>query len=69
MTIKNFVNIAATLLLFAFFFSSQLFAQQPNPSTLTLERIFPSREFAAEQFGPARCSKATLCVHQALRVQ
>ncbi|HEX4945446.1 MAG TPA: S9 family peptidase [Blastocatellia bacterium] len=33
---------------------TQLFAQQPNPSTLTVERIFASREFAAERFGPPR---------------
>jgi dipeptidyl-peptidase 4 len=54
MTTRNPINTAATLLLFALFSSSQLFAQQPNPSALTLERIFSSREFAAERFGPAR---------------
>jgi dipeptidyl-peptidase 4 len=54
MTTRNFIHTAAMLLLFALLYSSQLFAQQPSPSTLTVERIFASREFAAERFGPAR---------------
>jgi dipeptidyl-peptidase 4 len=42
------------ILLFTCLAATQLFAQQPDPATLTVERIFSSREFAAERFGPAR---------------
>ena len=54
MKIKNFISGGVTLLLFAFLFATQLSAQQSNPSTLTVERIFSSREFASERFVPAR---------------
>jgi hypothetical protein len=54
MTIRNRIRTTTTLVLLALLSSSQPFAQQPNPSALTLERIFSSREFVAERFGPAR---------------
>src|SRR5882757_9993927 len=34
--------------------SGHLFAQQEDPSVLTLKRIFSDRDFQAERFGPAR---------------
>ena len=34
--------------------AGHLFAQQPDPSVLTLKRIFTDRDFQAEKFGPAR---------------
>ncbi len=34
--------------------TGQLFAQQPDPSILTLKRIFTDRDFDAARFGPAR---------------
>ena len=39
---------------FTFFLNSFLFSQQTETTLLTLERIFSSREFAGERFGPAR---------------
>jgi dipeptidyl-peptidase-4 len=53
-TLRNLTFSMLTALSLAVLLSLQLFAQQPNPSALTLERIFSSREFAAERFGPAR---------------
>jgi dipeptidyl-peptidase 4 len=41
-----------TLLLLAIGIASQAAAQQPDPSLLTLDRIFSSKEFAAEPLGP-----------------
>jgi dipeptidyl-peptidase-4 len=34
--------------------AGHLFAQQPDPSVLTLKRIFTDRDFRSERFGPAR---------------
>ncbi len=41
------------LLIFALVIST-VYAQQPDPSKLTVERIFSSGEFRSERFGPAR---------------
>ena len=45
---------ALITVLFLLLFSAFLFSQQEDPSLLTLERIFNSREFSSERFGPAR---------------
>ena len=48
---RNRVLFASLLLALAM---SAAFAQQPDLSRLTLERIFSSNEFASQPFGPAR---------------
>lgn len=45
---------ALLLVLLATVCAGHLFAQQPDPSVLTLKRIFTDRDFQAERFGPAR---------------
>ena len=47
-------TVAAVLLIALFAISFELSAQSAESSLLTLERIFSSREFASERFGPAR---------------
>ncbi len=42
------------LVLLATLCAGQLFAQQTDPSVLTLKRIFTDRDFRTERFGPAR---------------
>src|ERR1041384_82822 len=46
--------IRRILLLFIIFTTSQAFAQQTDPSILTLERLFGSAEFVSETLGPVR---------------
>lgn len=48
-TQRLFISIITIILT-----TSPLLAQQPDPSLLTLERIYSSREFSSERFGPAR---------------
>ena len=45
---------ALLLVLLATVCAGHLFAQQPDPSVLTVKRIFTDRDFQAERFGPAR---------------
>jgi dipeptidyl-peptidase-4 len=42
------------LVVLATVFAGHLFAQKPDPSVLTLKRIFTDRDFQPERFGPAR---------------
>jgi len=44
----------ASVLVLALTATAQVFAQQADPGTLTLERIFASGDFQSERFGPAR---------------
>ena len=45
---------ALLLVLLATVCAGHLFAQQPDPSVLTLKRIFTDRDFRSDRFGPAR---------------
>ncbi len=47
-------RLLLTLLLLQLLFVAHVYAQQTDPSVLTLNRIFSSREFRSESFGPAR---------------
>ena len=51
-SVRSWWLFAAALLLIAGYGGAQ--DEAADPGTLTLERIFGSREFAAERFGPAR---------------
>jgi dipeptidyl-peptidase-4 len=55
MTKRNtFVTIAAVIAVLGLFAEPQVRGQSADPGLLTLDRIFVSREFAPERFGPAR---------------
>jgi dipeptidyl-peptidase-4 len=47
-------KLLLTVLLLQLLFGAHVYAQQSDPSVLTLDRIFSSREFRSESFGPAR---------------